>query len=399
MPLDVVLGLQWGDEGKGKLVDRLSAAYRCVARFQGGPNAGHTLYRNGVRHVLHQIPSGIFHEEVICVIGNGVIIDPITFYTEITALDGLGVAWRDRLWLSDKAHLILPTHRLLDRLSEDAKGEARIGSTLRGIGPAYVDKYAREGLRLGDLLAADYRHRIESGLQRHLDHLPSELHPPAEDLEAFWAACQCLSQLDIRPVEEALLDWHDAGADILAEGAQGTRLDIDFGDYPFVTSSHTLSASACLGLGLPPQAIRRVLGVFKAYATRVGNGPFPTELHGEQADRLQRLGHEFGSTTGRPRRCGWLDLPLLRQAIRLNGVTHLALTKVDVIAQLPEFQTLGVDGQWHRFGGWNPENDREQLSEPACRFVDFLRLQLGCPVAWVSVSPERDAVHSVADWA
>ena len=399
MPLDVVLGLQWGDEGKGKLVDLMGSAYRCVARFQGGPNAGHTLYRNGIKHVLHQIPSGIFHDEVICVIGNGVIIDPITFGAETAALDALGIGWRERLWLSDKAHLILPTHRVLDQLSEDAKGAARIGSTLRGIGPAYVDKYAREGLRLSDLLAPDYRARLERGLGKHMERLPAELHPESAPLEAFFAACESLRQLDIRPVEETLLDWHEAGADILAEGAQGSRLDIDFGDYPYVTSSHTLSASACLGLGLPPQSIRRVLGVFKAYATRVGNGPFPTELQGEAADRLQRLGKEFGSTTGRARRCGWLDLPLLRQAIRLNGVTHLALTKIDIIAQLPEFQVLGVDGNWHRFEGWDPTNDREQLGESAVRFVEFLASELERPVAWVSVSPERDAVHSPTAWA
>lgn len=399
MALDIVLGLQWGDEGKGKIVDRIGADYHCVARFQGGPNAGHTLYRDGRKHVLHQIPSGIFHPEVFCVVGNGVIIDPVTFCREIDQLDENDIPWRDRLWLSSRAHLILPTHRLIDRMSEEAKGDDRIGSTLRGITPAYVDKYAREGVRLGDLLAASYELRIEKALERHRTQLPEALWPNEETLAAFHAAVKRLREMAILNVEERLLDWHDQGAAILAEGAQGTLLDVDFGDYPYVTSSHTLAASACIGLGLPPQAVRRVLGVLKAYATRVGNGPFPTELLDERQEQLQRLGNEFGSTTGRPRRCGWLDLELIRRAARLNGVTHLALTKLDVIVQMPEFLVKETNGAYRSFTGWVEPPDASEPSAQAKEFVEFLSDNLGLPVSFLSVGPERDAVHCPAPWA
>lgn len=398
MALDIVLGLQWGDEGKGKIVDRISADYHCVARFQGGPNAGHTLYRHGRKHVLHQIPSGIFHPEVFCVVGNGVIIDPVTFCREIDQLEENDIPWRDRLWLSSRAHLILPTHRQIDRMSEEAKGDDRIGSTLRGITPAYVDKYAREGVRLGDLLATGYERRIEKALTRHRAQLPEALWPDEESLAAFHAAVKRLREMDILNVEERLLDWHDQGAAILAEGAQGTLLDVDFGDYPYVTSSHTLAASACIGLGLPPQAVRRVLGVLKAYATRVGNGPFPTELLDERQERLQRLGNEYGSTTGRPRRCGWLDLELIRRAVRLNGVTHLALTKLDVIVQMPEFEVKQTDGEFRRFTGWTEPANAAEPSSNAKEFVEYLSDNLRLPVSFLSIGPERDAVHCPAPW-
>ena len=336
--VDILLGLQWGDEGKWKVVDYLAPKYEVVARFQGGPNAGHTLEFDGHKHVLHQIPSGIFHEQILNVVGNGVVLDPITFGKELEKLEPFNIDIQNQLILSTKAQVILPTHRLLDQAYEKAKGKSKIGSTLRGIGPTYQDKMARVGVRVGDLLEKDFKARYEKVRDRHIQIL--DQHDFEYDLtsaeEEFWKYVDVMSGLQIKNTEYLLNDMLTQGKSVLAEGAQGSLLDVDFGSYPFVTSSNTISAGACTGLGIPPHKIGEVFGIFKAYCTRVGSGPFPTELHDQAGENLRKKGNEFGATTGRPRRCGWLDLPALKYASMINGVSQLFMMKVDVLSDLDE---------------------------------------------------------------
>ena len=336
--IDVLLGLQWGDEGKGKVVDVLTPRYDIVARYQGGPNAGHTIIIDGVKQVLHLIPSGIFHEPSVCVIGNGVVIDPVTLRKEILSLEAAGIEVRSRLLISDRAHLILPTHKLLDAASEKAKGANKIGSTLRGIGPTYMDKTGRNGLRIGDLAGKDATERYNALVQKHRRLIQQyDFEYNIEEAEQdFHESLDFLRSMKRINSEQYLNDAMTNGKKILAEGAQGTLLDIDFGSYPFVTSSNTTAAGACIGLGIAPRHIQKVFGIYKAYCTRVGSGPFPTELYGEMGETIRKQGGEFGATTGRPRRTGWLDLPLLKYAVTLNGVTDLIMTKADVLSGLDQ---------------------------------------------------------------
>lgn len=349
MPVDVLLGLQWGDEGKGKIVDVLTPEYSVVARFQGGPNAGHTLEFEGRKHVLHTIPSGIFREGIVNIVGNGVVIDPVTLQKEISALVSRNVDVNKGLYISRKAHIIIPTHRMLDAASEAQKGKEKIGSTLRGIGPTYMDKTGRNGLRVGDLEARDFRERYEKLRNKHLELLKQMEYPadPREDEVAFFDAVNEMRKLNFVDSEHLVNRQIQEKKKILAEGAQGSLLDIDFGSYPFVTSSNTITASACTGLGVAPRHIGRVYGIFKAYCTRVGSGPFPTELENETGEAIRKAGNEFGATTGRPRRCGWLDLPALKYAIMINGVTDLIMTKPDVLSG---FETIRVCTHYHTEG-------------------------------------------------
>jgi adenylosuccinate synthase len=340
MAVDVLLGLQWGDEGKGKIVDVLTPHYDVVARFQGGPNAGHTLEFEGIKHVLHTIPSGIFRDGTINIVGNGVVIDPVTLAKEIRALKKMNVPVQKRLFISRKAHLIIPTHRMLDVASEALKGKEKIGSTLRGIGPAYMDKTGRNGLRIGDTEAKDFRERYQRLCVKHMDLLRHMNYPIAlTEAEAeFFESIEELRKLNLIDSEHVINQYINEGKKILAEGAQGSLLDVDFGSYPFVTSSSTITAGACTGLGISPKAIDKVFGIFKAYCTRVGSGPFPTELNDEVGESLRKAGNEFGSTTGRPRRTGWLDLPALNYANNINGVTDLIMMKSDVLSGFDKLQ-------------------------------------------------------------
>ena len=351
MKVDVLLGLQWGDEGKGKIVDVLTPKYDIIARFQGGPNAGHTLEFDGRKHVLHTIPSGIFREGKLNLIGNGVVIDPVTLKREIEEVEEHNVDVDARLLISRKAHLILPTHRLLDAANEQDKGKDKIGSTLRGIGPTYMDKTGRNGLRVGDIFLPDFQERYDKLVQKHkrlLGNFTAFAFDLSEHEPAWFEAIERLRQIQVVDSEQWINDQLDAGQRVLAEGAQGTLLDIDFGTYPFVTSSTTTAAGACTGLGVAPNRIGEVIGIFKAYCTRVGSGPFPTELRGETGEALRAAGHEFGATTGRPRRCGWLDLPALKHACMLNGATQLCMMKADVLDAFDEVQVCThyeVDGK------------------------------------------------------
>ena len=416
MGIDVLLGLQWGDEGKGKIVDYLAPKYNIVARFQGGPNAGHTLKFDGKKFVLHTIPSGIFREELTNLIGNGVVLDPITLEKEIQKLEEVGVNFKDRLFIARKAHLILPTHRYLDAASENAKGKAKIGSTLRGIGPTYMDKTGRNGLRVGDVMSPNFVEKYETLKQKHLTLLGQ--YPAVEfDLEGeeqkWMASLELLRSLNLVDCEYFMNKALSEGKRILAEGAQGSMLDIDFGTYPFVTSSNTITAGVCTGLGVAPQTIKEVIGITKAYCTRVGSGPFPTELHDETGELLRKEGAEFGATTGRPRRCGWIDLPQLKYTIILNGVTQLNVTKLDV---LNIFDTIyaathyKIDGQvtdelpfdlcdvevepvYEAFGGWNQSLEAGSayvdLPVAARTYLEALERYLGLPITIISVGPER----------
>ena len=417
MKIDVILGLQWGDEGKGKIVDFLAEQYDIVARFQGGPNAGHTLKFGGKKFVLHTVPSGIFRENLINVIGNGVVIDPITLEREIVGLRDAGVKYENRLLVARKAHLILPTHRLLDAASEAAKGAAKIGSTLKGIGPTYMDKTGRNGLRVGDILLPSFRNRYESLKAKHLEML--KIYPSVSfDLDAeearWFASLETLKSLQLIDSEYFINKNLDAGKRILAEGAQGSMLDIDFGTYPFVTSSNTVTAGVCVGLGIAPQRIGEVIGVTKAYCTRVGSGPFPTELHDSVGDRLRTEGAEFGATTGRPRRCGWIDLPQLKYTIMLNGVTQLCITKIDVLDsfadlnaatayryggkdtdELPfDIAEIRVEPVYKPFKGWNVSLDGitkfDDLPTELQQYVSFLEDYLATPASMISTGPERE---------
>ncbi len=416
MAIDVVLGLQWGDEGKGKIVDYLATQYDIVARFQGGPNAGHTLHFDGKKYVLHTIPSGIFRPEQINLVGNGVVIDPITFAREIDNLVEAGVDYQERLLLARKAHLILPTHRLLDAASERAKGKEKIGSTLRGIGPTYMDKTGRNGLRVGDINLHDFDARYRKLKAKHLELL--QIYPEVKfDLEGeeekWFASIEVLRQLRHVNGEYYLAEALAVGKQVLAEGAQGAMLDIEYGTYPYVTSSNTITAGVCTGLGVAPQQIGEVIGITKAYCTRVGSGPFPTELHDEVGERLRKEGNEFGATTGRPRRCGWIDLPQLRYTIMLNGVTQLAITKIDVLNVFEEIQAavayrhdgqeqtevpfdlcgIDIDPVFESFPGWQTDLEQAEsfshLPSPAQNFLRFLEEKLQTPITMVSTGPER----------
>lgn len=414
--IDVVLGLQWGDEGKGKIVDVLTPQYDVVARFQGGPNAGHSLEFNGQKHVLNTIPSGIFHEHCINVIGNGVVIDPVTLKKEIEKISGSGANPRKNLFISEKAHLILPTHRLVDAASEANKGEHKIGSTLRGISPTYQDKIGRSGLRIGDILSANFQSKYDTVVAHHrtlLDRFNYEYNL-ADHEPAFFEAVEFLKQFQILSTEYFINDLVSKGKKVLAEGAQGTLLDIDFGTYPFVTSSNTITGGACSGLGIAPQHIKRVYGIFKAYCTRVGSGPFPTELDNEIGEQLRKQGFEFGATTGRPRRTGWLDLPTLRYSIMLNGVTDLICTKSDVLSgfnEVPVCDAYEIGGKltanipfsmmdqeikphFKTFKGWSEDltgvRNYNELPETFRNYMDYVGEQVGQPMSVISVGPDRE---------
>ncbi len=416
MAVDVLLGLQWGDEGKGKIVDYLADRYQIVGRFQGGPNAGHTLYVNGKKTVLHTIPSGIFHPHLVNVIGNGVVIDPTTLMHEIDTLEASGTDVRGRLRIAKKAHLILPTHKWLDMASEASKGAEKIGSTLRGIGPCYMDKTGRNGLRIGDILSADFQKKYSSLKEKHLHLL--KMYPPTDyafnDEEAKWfASVERIRSLQLIDAEYFINERLKAGDQMLAEGAQGIMLDIDFGTYPFVTSSNTITSGVCSGLGVPPTQVRHVIGVTKAYCTRVGSGPFPSELTGEDGTRIRTAGNEFGSTTGRPRRCGWLDLPQLKYAAMITGTTHIAITKLDVLndfesilvaeqyktpngptSALPYDLMEDIEGVIHsHHEGWKQSigvDTYDALPDPVKRYLQYLETQLGLPLSYISTGPGRE---------
>jgi len=413
MQVDVLLGMQWGDEGKGKIVDVLTPKYDVIARFQGGPNAGHTLEFDGKKFVLHTIPSGIFHEGTMNLIGNGVVIDPVTLRKEIYNLIDQKVPFTERLLISRKAHLILPTHRLLDAASEKAKGKDKIGSTLKGIGPTYMDKTGRNGLRIGDIETSDFKEKYEALKEKHLqllDRMNYEV-DGLDEMEKEWMeSITFLQQIPFVNSEYYINQALQEGKKILAEGAQGSLLDIDFGSYPFVTSSNTICAGACTGLGIAPNRIGEVYGIFKAYCTRVGSGPFPTELEDEIGQKLRDIGHEYGATTGRPRRCGWLDMVALKYAVMLNGVTKLIMTKADV---LNAFETLEVCTSYTMNGeetfefpfdhanqtiktncktipGWNQEVSVDKpLPSQLEDYIDCIEKETGCQIVIVSMGPDR----------
>ena len=415
MKVDVLLGLQWGDEGKGKIVDVLTPDYDVIARFQGGPNAGHTLEFDGIKHVLHTIPSGVFRPDTLNVVGNGVVIDPIIFKKEIDALVALGVDVAASLAISRKAHLILPTHRLLDAASEAAKGKAKIGSTLKGIGPTYMDKTGRNGLRVGDVESIHFDERYRALRDKHVGML-AQFDGFTYDLDdTEWLdAVAFLRTLKLIDSEHKMNAALKAGKRILAEGAQGTMLDIDFGTYPFVTSSNTISAGACTGLGIAPNRVGDVIGIFKAYCTRVGSGPFPTELHDEVGEKLRAEGHEFGATTGRPRRCGWLDLPQLRYAIDVNGATQLCMMKADVLGCFDDIQVCThymhrseqidhlpfginpdeVEPVYTTLPGWPGDltgiRSLDEVPQTLLDYVAFIEDAVGVPVTVLSVGPDRE---------
>jgi adenylosuccinate synthase len=413
MKLDVLLGLQWGDEGKGKIVDVLTPKYDVIARFQGGPNAGHSLEFNNIKHVLHTIPSGIFHPEKVNVIGNGVVIDPVVFKKEIDALKALNVSF-DNFFISKKAHLILPTHRLLDAASEASKGVSKIGSTLRGIGPTYMDKTGRNGLRVGDIFAPDFMDRYNTLKNKHKDILKQyNFEYELESKEEEWfEGIAVVKSFQVIDSEYLMNKYLQEGKSALAEGAQGTLLDIDFGSYPFVTSSNTICAGACTGLGVAPTRIGEVMGIVKAYCTRVGSGPFPTELNDETGENLRKIGREFGATTGRPRRCGWLDIPALRYSVIINGVTQLIMTKPDVLStfdsikvcthykvngeitdQIPYDVNAKIEPVYKEFKGWNKDiTDAKTIKDiPAelMEYISFIEKEVGAPVTIISVGPDR----------
>ncbi len=417
MAVDLLLGLQWGDEGKGKIVDVLTSKYNIIARFQGGPNAGHTLVFNGKKHVLHTIPSGIFHEDAMNLVGNGVVIDPVIFKKELDNLEEQDVDYRKTLLISRKAHLILPTHRLLDAASEASKGKAKIGSTLKGIGPTYMDKTGRNGIRVGDIELADWKDKYRALANKHeamIDFYDVDIQYDLVELEKdFFKAIDTLKTLKFIDSEEYIFQAMKSGKSILAEGAQGSLLDIDFGTYPFVTSSNTTAAGACTGLGIAPNRIGDVYGIFKAYTTRVGSGPFPTELFDKDGETMGRVGQEFGATTGRSRRCGWLDLVALKYACQINGVTQLMMMKGDVlsgfkslkictaykyqgetITHLPyNIEPENVEVIYTEMKGWKEDltqmTEASQLPKELNDYIDFLEKELETPINIVSVGPDR----------
>jgi adenylosuccinate synthase len=419
--VDVILGLQWGDEGKGKIVDYFAPQYDIIARFQGGPNAGHTLYVNNEKIVLHQIPSGVFHENTVNLIGNGVVLDPVVLKKECDKVADFGIDVKKNLFISHRTHLILPTHRALDKASELSKGTEKIGSTLKGIGPAYMDKTGRNGLRVGDMLDKSF---ITSYIKLRLKHQKLlDNYGFQEDIanweEEFFEAMEFLKQLNIVNGEYFVNDKLNDGKKVLAEGAQGSMLDIDFGTFPFVTSSNTTSAGVCSGLGVAPQMIREVIGVTKAYCTRVGGGPFPTELLNETGEDLRKVGNEFGATTGRPRRCGWIDLVALKFACMINGVTSMVMTKADVLDGFQELQLCtgykiggivvdavpfqmtraAIEPEYVSKPGWNTKtSDKTTLKElPAkmLEYVDFINKFVGAPITYISNGPGREQIVEI----
>ena len=415
MSVDVLLGLQWGDEGKGKIVDVLTQDYDIIARFQGGPNAGHTLEFDGIKHVLHTIPSGIFHKNAINIVGNGVVIDPIIFKREVDALNKMHVDLHEKLLLSKKAHLILPNHKILDAASEKDIGKSKIGSTLKGIGPTYMDKTGRNGLRVGDINSSEFKNLYDNLVAKHSKMLNNDFMDfDLDSLEKDWfEGIKILKSFTHIDSEHYLHKAQKEGKNILAEGAQGTLLDIDFGSYPFVTSSNTISAGACTGLGIAPNKIGDVIGIFKAYCTRVGSGPFPTELFNEVGEFIGKVGNEFGATTGRKRRCGWIDIPALKYAITINGVTKLMMMKADVLSNLKNIQVCthykyngklidylpfdasedSIEPVYKELAAW--KEDLTQLSSiddapsQLIDYIDFLEKELETPIVVVSVGPNR----------
>ncbi len=417
MNVDVLLGLQWGDEGKGKIVDYLAPNYQVVARFQGGPNAGHTLEFDNIKHVLHQIPSGVFRSGVHNVIGNGVVLDPIVLHEELDDLKPYGLALDTHLYISKKTQLILPTHRLLDAAYEQSKGKDKIGSTLRGIGPTYQDKIGRVGLRVGDILNDDFEQQYEALKAEHEKKLSYYQHSYnlAEAEPKFWEAIALMRTMKLVDSEYFINRHLQSGTAVLAEGAQGSLLDIDFGNYPFVTSSTTTAAGACTGLGVAPRRIGEVFGIFKAYCTRVGSGPFVTELNDQTGEFLRAEGHEFGATTGRPRRCGWLDIPALKYTVTINGATQLFMMKADVLNQLETLQVCtkyrlpdgseidyvpfeicdpAIEPIYETLEGWKTDlagfDDFSQLPAALLRYIDFIEEAVGVPINIVSTGPNRN---------
>ncbi|MEM6515831.1 MAG: adenylosuccinate synthase [Bacteroidota bacterium] len=417
MAVDLLLGLQWGDEGKGKIVDVLTSNYNIIARFQGGPNAGHTLEFDGIKHVLRTIPSGIFHKDSINVIGNGVVIDPVVFVQELEGLDKFELDYKSKLIISRKAHVILPTHRLLDAASEASKGKAKIGSTLKGIGPTYMDKTGRNGIRIGDLELEGWKDKYRALANKHeamIGFYNVDVQYNLAELEdEFFSAVERLKNLQFIDSEEYLNQALKSNKTILAEGAQGSLLDIDFGTYPFVTSSNTTASGACTGLGVAPNRIGEVFGIFKAYTTRVGSGPFPTELFDDVGEKMAKIGHEFGAVTGRPRRCGWLDLVALRYACEVNGVSQLSMMKGDVLSgfktlkvctaynykgeiikHLPfNIEAENVTPIYTEFKGWREDltkmDNVEQFPKELNDYIAFLEKELEIPITIVSVGPDR----------
>lgn len=409
--MDVLLGAQWGDEGKGKVVDVIAPRYEVIARFQGGPNAGHTLLFEGHKHVLHTIPSGVFRQGTVNLVGNGVVVDPVIFLKEVRALEAAGVNVRDCLLISRRAHLILPTHRALDAASEADKGKQKIGSTLKGIGPTYMDKTGRNGLRVGDLFRADLHDRVNA-LKRKHERLLSLYDASGSTIEAdseWLDAVEQLKRFQVVDCEHYLDEALRAGKRVLAEGAQGTLLDIDFGTYPFVTSSNTICAGACTGLGIAPNRIGSITGIFKAYCTRVGSGPFPTELDDATGEAIRQAGHEFGSTTGRARRCGWLDLPALRYAVMINGITELAMMKADVLNgmaalrvcthyrvngaltdRMPYDVSSGIEPVYMDLPGWAAANASGRLPAELEQYITLIEEAVGVPISIVSLGPDRE---------
>jgi adenylosuccinate synthase len=415
MNIDILLGLQWGDEGKGKIVDALSPVYDIIARFQGGPNAGHSLEFNNVKHVLHLIPSGIFHPDKLNIIGNGVVIDPAVFKKEIEELGPPVSELTKRLIISTRANLILPTHRILDAAYELHKGNTKIGSTLKGIGPAYTDKAGRNGLRVGEILRKDFRELYNDHLNNHLTILKNyDFKFDLKEYEKGWfEGIELLKKFRMVNTEYLANELAGKGKRLLAEGAQGTMLDVDFGSYPFVTSSNTISAGACTGLGISPKLIGEIFGIFKAYCTRVGSGPFPTELYDETGDTLRNVGREFGSTTGRPRRCGWLDLPALKYSIMINGITKLFMTKADVMSgfrtvkictsykvdgieclEIPFSNDSAIEPVYTDLQGWAEDitwiREYNKLPDTLKKYIEYIEIQTGVPITLVSVGPDRE---------
>ena len=417
MKIDMILGLQWGDEGKGKIVDVLTKDYDIIARFQGGPNAGHTLIFDGAKHVLHTIPSGIFHDKKVNVVGNGVVIDPVIFKNEIEKLKAVGVDLKNKLFISKKAHLILPTHRLIDKASELSKGTKKIGSTLKGIGPTYMDKTGRNGLRVGDLVEDDWMIKYENLKNKHLDLIKNfnvDIDFDIEELSKnFFESIEYFKQVKFIDSEHFFNESLKNGKKIIAEGAQGSLLDIDFGTYPYVTSSTTTAAGASTGLGIAPNKIDDVIGIFKAYTTRVGSGPFPTELFDDIGNRISKVGNEFGATTGRPRRCGWLDLVALKHSIIINGVTKLAIMKGDVLSGLKKIkictkykykgelidylpyslESKNLEPIYKEMTGWDDDiteiKDLEDLPKTFLNYINFIQDWVGVEIKIVSVGPDR----------
>jgi len=417
MSLDLLLGLQWGDEGKGKIVDAITSDYDIIARFQGGPNAGHTIEFDGHKHVLHTIPSGIFNQGSINIIGNGVVIDPAIFLNEINGLKKFNIDLNSKLFISKRAHIILPTHKIIDATSEALKGKKKIGSTLKGIGPTYMDKTGRNGIRVGDIIDDNWQKKYDNLKEKHLNLISNFNQTVDIDLDQleseFFEGIKCLKSFNLIESENYLNKSIREGKRILAEGAQGSLLDIDFGTYPFVTSSNTTSAGACSGLGVPPNKIKNIRGIFKAYTTRVGSGPFPTELFDSTGEKIREIGHEYGATTGRDRRCGWLDLVALKYSIEINGVTELNIMKSDVLSSIGKLlvcTSYTIDGKvvdffpydikskditpnYLEFKGWDMDitdiKNEDDLPDELIDYIDYIELFVDVPIKLISVGPDR----------